>query len=66
VIADFLMIGSPPLPSAPVSGVCVPAAGVPAAGVPIPENGLVVPEGATGILMSSGLPGMSFCGSSEM
>jgi hypothetical protein len=34
----------------------------PACGVPRPEKGLTVPEGGTGICMSSGLPGTRFSG----
>jgi hypothetical protein len=42
----------------------VPAVGdpEPAAGVPSPLNGVTAPLGGTGILMSSGLLGTSFCG----
>jgi hypothetical protein len=55
-------------PSVELTGVCVPvpAAGElePAAGVPSPLKGVTIPLGGTGILMSSGLLGTSFCGRS--
>lgn len=58
------LIGTTP-PSIALTGVCVPvpAAGepAPAAGVPSPLKGVTMPLGGTGILMSSGLLGTSFC-----
>jgi hypothetical protein len=64
-----LLTGSTP-PSVELTGVCVPvpAFGVPepAAGVPSPLNGVTAPLGGTGILMSSGLLGTSFCGRPSM
>lgn len=51
---------TPPSLSTGCVGVLVPA------GVPIPENGVIAPDGGTGILMSSGLEGTSRAGSPGM
>ena len=60
-----LLMGTTPL-SVALTGVCVPVpvAGelAPAAGVPSPLKGVTMPLGGTGILISSGLLGTSFCG----
>lgn len=47
--------GSSPVSLPEDSGVLPPSAGV-----PMPLSGLIVPDGGTGILISSGLPGTSF------
>lgn len=55
--------GSIPASLPDVSGVAVP---VPGAGEARPLTGLMAPDGGTGILMSSGLPGTSREGRSGM
>lgn len=66
----FFLRGKSPASSSRFDGevpLGVPWTGVPrSAGVPRPENGVICPEGGTGISRSSGLGGTSFFGTSGM